>query len=510
VSDGFESLLFPAEARPEPEEEPSCFRDLNFDVVVAAVAGRRKGYRLEPLFSLPLRTVDEVEYRHEVFRDLERHELRTALEAFCEQELRVRRYLELARSHEYRLAKQHILLEAATRYTEAIAALATALEAAEPASRGLRGLRAFLAEYTGSPAFERLAGDARSVLEQLDQVRYTVRIKGNRVSVGRYDGEPDYTQEVEETFARFRREPAADHLALPPDSGAMDLVEAEIARRVAKLFPRQFAALDAFWRQQRDVVHPTVARVEREAQFYLAWLEQVDELRARGLACCLPEVCADSHEIEAEGAYDLALALQRQRDAAPIVPNDVALHDPERILVVSGPNQGGKTTFARMVGQLHQLARIGAPVPARRARLVLADEIFTHFERQEDVASLRGKLDDELLRLKAILEQATSDSLVILNEIFSATSLADAVVLGREVLGTLVEIGCLGVCVTFVDELASLGEATVSMVAEVDPADPSLRTFRIVRQPADGRAFAAALAEKYGLSYRRLRERLAR
>jgi DNA mismatch repair protein MutS len=511
VSGAFESILFPAEAGPElgsePVAEPPCFADLNFGTVVEAVAGRRQGYGLEPFFALPLRSVDEVEYRHEVFRDLEQDEVLAALLDFSERELGVRRYLELVRTQEYLLAKQHTLLEAAARYTRGVAELVGALEGAELASRGLCGLRAFLAEYTASPAFQELAADARSVLKQLDRVNYTVRIKGNRVTVGRYEGEPDYTTEIEDTFERFRRGPVEDHLAMPADSGSMDLVEAEIARRVAKLFPQEFAALADFWHRHRDIVHPTVARFEREVQFYLAWLEQAEELRAAGMTCCLPAV-STSREVRAEEAYDLALALKRGQDGPAIVPNDVELRGSERILVVSGPNQGGKTTFARTVGQLHQLARIGAPVPARRARLPLVDAIFTHFERQEEVASLRGKLDDELLRMKAILEQATSDSLVILNEIFSATSLADAVVLGREVLGALVEIDCLGVCVTFVDELASLGPETVSMVAEVDPADPSIRTFRVVRKPADGRAFAAALAEKYGLSYRHLRERL--
>jgi DNA mismatch repair ATPase MutS len=111
--------------------------------------------------------------------------------------------------------------------------------------------------------------------------------------------------------------------------------------------------------------------------------------------------------------------------------------------------------------------------------------------------------------MKRILEEATSDSVAILNEIFAATTLADAVVLGTEVLSTLVELDCLGVCVTFVDELSGVSEATVSMVATVDPEDPAIRTFEILRRPADGRAYAAALAQKYGLSYERLKERAA-
>ena len=149
-------------------------------------------------------------------------------------------------------------------------------------------------------------------------------------------------------------------------------------------------------------------------------------------------------------------------------------------------------------------------MPGREAQLFLCDRMFTHFEREEHIENLRGKLQDELVRMHDILQQATSDSIVIVNEGFGSTTLSDALFLGREVLPQIMERDMLCVYVTFIDELSTLSGTTVSMVSTVVPENPTLRTYKIVRRAADGRAYAIAIAEKYGLTYESIKRRLAR
>ena len=177
--------------------------------------------------------------------------------------------------------------------------------------------------------------------------------------------------------------------------------------------------------------------------------------------------------------------------------------------MVTGANQGGKTTLARALGLLHHLASIGVPVPARAASLQLADSVYTLFERLDDGARTGGRVEADLERARAITDAISPSSLVILNEAFSATTVADALALNRAVLTRIAAKGAMCVVVTFLAELADPDASTVSLVGGVEPGDGAGRTYRFERRPPDGMARAQTLVERHQLDYASVVQRLA-
>ena len=507
----FHSILFArAEDRAidERPEAPAFFADLNLDQVITAITAGRQAYDLKPFFYAPLHDADSVYYRHEIMRDLENKSLLESIKSFSERMVIVRRYLALIGKLEFKHHKAGWWLEAAAAYCAAVAGLARDLGQTALSSRGLLEFRAYLTSYTRSSHFASLAAEAQQRKAELAGIRYCVTFKGSAVSVRKYEAEADYSAEVEKTFERFKQGAVKDYTVSFLAGLDMNHVEAQVLSLVARLHPELFARLDDTCARNRGYLDETIGTFDREVQFYVAYLEYVASFKRAGLKFNYPRIADRRKEVYDYEGYDLALARKLILANLPVVCNDFHLRDPERIIVVSGPNQGGKTTFARAFGQLHHLASLGCPVPGREAQLYLCDRLFTHFEQAEDLGNLRGKLEDDLVRIHDILDRATSRSIVIMNEILTSTTLQDAISLGKKVMARLIELDLLCVCVTFLDELAAISAKTVSMVSTVAPDDPTVRTFKILRRPPDGLSYALSIAEKHRLTFHQLTERL--
>ncbi|HEY94303.1 MAG TPA: DNA mismatch repair protein MutS [Dehalococcoidia bacterium] len=506
----FESILFETdEDRPVTKPElPDFFIDLNLDQIVEAVVKDKEEYDLKSFFWHPLKRISAIEYRHDVMRELEKQELTLVVEAFAKRMRTMRDYIMRSNRLSYYLQKQRWFLDAVDVYCEAVGSLYSDLSAAELKSQGFLAFREYLKDYAYSETFNSLKDKTQRLRDDIAAVDYCIHIKGKYFTVRRRESEIDYGADVEETFARFNQGNVKDYLTTFSEPIEMNGIEESILSAVARLYPEVFNSLDEYCEQHIGFLDETIATFDREVQFYISYLTLINSVKSSELTFCYPEVVDTSKEISQSECFDLALAIKLMSEQRPVVCNDYYLEGKERIFVVSGPNQGGKTTFARSFGQSHYLASLGCPVPGKEAKLFLFDRLFTHFEQEENVEDLRSKLEDDLTRIHGILDEATSRSIIIANEVLTSTTLNDAIFLGEKVMESLSRIDLICIWVTFIEELVSYSDKAVSMVSIVDPEDPSIRTYKVRRRSPLGLSYATALAEKYGLTYDSLRERI--
>lgn len=489
------------------EEQPDFFTDLNLDQIINGITEKKKDYGLDSIYYTSLQNVNEIKYRQDIFRDLQNSSIMRIVKIFSEKMEKMYRYLSgIDRLYQYQ--KERWLMDSSEIYCEAVESFSRDLDAGGPNSEGISNFSRYVKEYMDSEKFIKLRDETKYIRAKLDAVKFIMTIKTGKIVVSEYKDEEDYSAVVRRSFEKFRDSETKIKPEKDQQSYGMNHVEASVLELVARIFPETFQGLSEYYERNRNFIDPTIQRFHKDIQFYLAYMDYISRLEESGLHFCIPEMSDKDKNVHCHEGFDIGLADKLTKEKMPVVTNDFELEGNERIFVVSGPNHGGKTTFARMFGQIHYLASLGLPVPGINARLFLFDGIFTHFERQENLENQRGKLEDDLVRIKSIMESSTSRSIIIINEMLSSTTLKDAVILGEKIVEKIRSLDCLCLYVTFLDELASI-DGTVSMVSTIVPEKPEERTYKIVKQPADGLAYAMALARKYRVTYGDIKRRIS-
>lgn len=271
-----------------------------------------------------------------------------------------------------------------------------------------------------------------------------------------------------------------------------------------------------------------LADLRDEIVFYVHALDLIQELQAAGMRLTTPEISpAEERVCRVKAAYNLQLAIQRLKDrsadpqSTPVVTNDILLDDDGRIAILTGPNQGGKTTYMQSIGLVQVLAQLGMPVPGEEAQMSPVDAIYTHYPVEERLELGTGRFGDEALRIRAIFEKVTRHSLVLLNESLSTTSMGEGVYLARDIVRALRQIGLRAVFTTHLHELAA---ATGQINAEVGGDSPVFSlvaskpekamqpdqgySYHVQPGPPLGRSYAEHIAARYGISDEQLQSLL--
>lgn len=203
--------------------------------------------------------------------------------------------------------------------------------------------------------------------------------------------------------------------------------------------------------QACDYVRGFWTALRRELGFYLGCIRVRARLAALGMPACYPRLApAGAQGSSASDLYDISLALG---SSAPVTANSFDAADCP-ILVVTGANQGGKSTFIRSLGLAQLMSGAGMFVAARELTTPVHDAVFTHFLREEDTTMVSGKLDEELVRMSAIADHVTARSMLLCNESFQSTNEREGSQIALDVIDAMADAGVqLGV-VTHLYELA--------------------------------------------------------
>lgn len=204
--------------------------------------------------------------------------------------------------------------------------------------------------------------------------------------------------------------------------------------------------------QARDNFCSFYASLHDELAFYIGCLNLHEQLAAIACPTCFgTPLTSGGRKLSFQGLYDICLAL---RVGGMVVGNDVDA-DGKALVVVTGANQGGKSTFLRSVGLAQLMLQCGMPVAAEAFSASLCDGIFTHFRREEDATLTSGKLDEEFSRMSGIIDHIARHPLILFNESFAATNEREGAEIGRQIISALVVSGVKVVCVTHLYELAN-------------------------------------------------------
>lgn len=248
--------------------------------------------------------------------------------------------------------------------------------------------------------------------------------------------------------------------------------------------------------RSKDHVLGFMQRLRTELAFYLGCLELHAQLNDLGVSVCFPTMSASGGQtLSAKGLYDPCLALNMH---TKVVDNDLsAVYSP--LIMITGANQGGKSTFLRSIGVAQLMMQCGMFAPALSFHAPLYSSLFTHFKKEEDKSMESGKFDEELSRFSAIIDHLTLPSLLLFNESFAATNEREGAAIAGEVVRALIE---RGVKVCYVTHLYALAhsfyekekERTLFLLAERGAnAD---RTFKLLPGEPLPTSYAADLYKK--------------
>jgi len=252
------------------------------------------------------------------------------------------------------------------------------------------------------------------------------------------------------------------------------------ARALSELVDRGFNFVANALAQSMEHILSFFTMLRTELAFYIGCLNLHERLAQKEEPICFPiPVALGERRHSFNGLYDICLSLNMEQR---VVGNDLNA-DGKNLIIITGANQGGKTTFLRSIGLSQLMMQCGMFAPAESFSSNVCDGLFTHYKREEDATMRSGKLDEELSRMSRIIDNITPNSMLLLNESFAATNEREGSEIARQITGALLERSIMIFFVTHLYEFAynfyGKKMADVAFLRAERQCDGS-RTFRLI------------------------------
>jgi len=387
-------------------------------------------------------------------------------------------------------------------------------------SEGLRNLKKSVETMMATDQYKKMKEDRKAI-------RYIFKqIKSVEVSINMNSGMRPYEAQITDVNRHSYRYPEAFRKV----SDALEMTDMYLGKQT-----RHYAPLFSIERVNLDLMeeieyalkdHKTIIteflsnykkidalpflHLHEEVTFYNAGMSFHQSLVDGGLWMCFPEVRADKDVyLSFEEAYNLHLGnvLIAEGLQNELVANTVTINKGD-VLLLTGANRGGKTTFTQLVGQIQVLAQLGFPVPAKASVVSICDVIASHFPMIEQAAVDFGHFGRACYEFREAFNTLNTNSLLLMNESFSGTSHLESIEIASEVVKALLAKGITTIYNTHLhglyDMTKGFGCVKSMSVGEVGADD----MYKVMEKEPRGFSQALDIAKSYGMTYELLVQQL--
>ena len=306
----------------------------------------------------------------------------------------------------------------------------------------------------------------------------------------------------------------------------VNTVDESLFRELSYLTDRYVDKMDDVLKQYQKIGFRDMLGINYQLEFYLGAVQLIEVAKSSGLTMSRPKILpAGERKAVMTGLFDMVYFSEcrlwnlKVKEKKSVVANDISFDEAARMFILTGANNGGKTTFVRAIGICQVLAQAGLYVPCESCEISLADFVYTHFPKEEQVGIDASKFTTEIKEFKTISDTITPSSLLLMNESIQSTTPNECIEVSKELLKIFCIIGVRGILATHIVDLAELiddinaeegiASRIESLVVTVDEATGK-RLYKVEKGVPAMTGYASHILTQFGIDSDEILKRIGK